>query len=133
MNSLLKHASGRLTFFLYLIALHSICVGLGLIFLPDNIFFLIGFEISPNRFFETQGGVFHLIMAMIYSLAAFNPKDNRILIWISISAKGIAVGFLWVYYFFISPIWMIFISGVGDAAVGIILLYLLQGFDSDHE
>ena len=52
---------------LWLIALHSIGVGIGMILFPTD--WIAYFDITPSehRFLITQGGVFHIIMAIAYN------------------------------------------------------------------
>ncbi|HPR89710.1 MAG TPA: hypothetical protein PL181_16990 [bacterium] len=46
--------------FLWLIAIHSFLVGLGLIFMPYSLLEQMGYASCSERFFRAQGGVFIL-------------------------------------------------------------------------
>lgn len=114
-----------LSVFLWLVALHSFLVGTGLIFLPSSIFRFFGFNSLLERFFTTQGGVFHIAMAICYSMAAYDGKKYFSLIQFSIIVKFIASLFLIPYYFFISSYLLIILSGLSDLLMGIIMFTLL--------
>ena len=109
---------------LWLVALHSFCVGLGLMFMPVSWFDLFGFTEPTVRFFAAQGGIFHIVMSVAYALGAYDLIKNKQLIIFSIIAKFIATVFLTSYFFFIESAWMIVLSGVGDFLMGIVILYL---------
>ena len=55
-----------LRIFLALVALHSFCVGLGLIIMPFEYFTFFGYEGYQGLFFKVQGGVFHIVMCGAY-------------------------------------------------------------------
>jgi hypothetical protein len=113
---------------LYLLAIHSFCVGLALIITPAEMFAQFGYQPVTENFFPVQGGVFHLIMSFAYYLAAKNLDRERGLIILTITAKMAATVFLMLYYIFISPIWMVLLSGILDAMMGIIILILFRKF-----
>ena len=123
------HQSTTRTLFrwvLWLIAIHSICFGLSLIILPCNILQYFGFDIS-QKFFATQGGVFHLIISFAYIRAASKLDESGDLIILAIITKFAATIFLISYYFFGTSILIILLSGFGDFLMGlaVLLLYLL--------
>lgn len=126
-----------LSFFLFLVAIHSFFVGTGLILLPSSAFEFLGFKATLDRFFSTQGGVFHIAMAVCYAMAAYNKKRFRYLIVFSIIVKFIATAFLIPYYIFISSQLLIILSGISDflMALAILILYkqLMKNlyFDTD--
>ena len=114
-----------LSVFLWLIALHSFLVGIGLILLPSDIFQFLEFKSNIDRFFSTQGGVFHIAMAVCYSMAAYDNKKYNALTQFSIIVKFIASIFLIPYYFFVSSRLLIIISGISDLLMAVILLSLI--------
>ncbi len=116
----------RLEIFLWLVALHSFCVGIGLIIIPENLLNLLGFETAPQRFFITQGGVFHLVLVAAYLLAARSIDKYPGLIFLSITAKFIATLFLTSFYLFADHIIFILISGITDLIMGLIIVYLYR-------
>ncbi|MCF8296343.1 MAG: hypothetical protein K9J13_02260 [Saprospiraceae bacterium] len=109
---------------LWLVALHSFCVGLGLMFMPLSWFEIFGFSIPTVRFFAAQAGVFHIVMSVAYALGAYNLIVNKQLILFSIIAKFIATIFLSIYFFFIESAWMILLSAIGDFLMGIVICWL---------
>lgn len=119
-------ADKALSIFLWLVAIHSFMVGLGLIVLPTSFFEYLGFKPTFDRFFSTQGGVFHIAMSVGYALAGYDKIKFRQLIVFSIIIKFIATVFLITYYLFITSQWMIIFSGISDFLMGVIILYLYQ-------
>jgi hypothetical protein len=117
-----------LTILLYLVALHSFCVGLALIVLPLSTLEYFGYEGYAGNFFKAQGGIFHIVMSIIYIVAARNVDKNRILIYITLTAKFIATVFLLGYWLFFEHIWMVLASGIGDFIMGICVLVLWRAY-----
>jgi hypothetical protein len=113
-----------LTVLLYLISLHSFCVGLALIILPLSTLENFGYEGYVGNFFKAQGGIFHIVMSIIYIVVARDIDKNRILIYITLTAKFIATIFLLGYYFIFEQIWMVLVSGIGDFLMGVCVLFL---------
>lgn len=111
---------------LWLIALHSFLVGLGLIFVPNTFLEYLGYGKCVENFFRTQGGVFHIAMAIGYSLAAYNSKKNECLVIFSIIVKFLATIFLFSYFIFINPLLVILLSGISDFIMGILILSFYQ-------
>jgi hypothetical protein len=112
---------------LWLIALHSFIAGVLLIVLSPAQLAYFGFEIQ-EKFFSTQGGVFHIVMCVAYVMGAEKPETSGQVIKFAISAKFIATVFLLSYYFFGNPIWMVLVSGVGDFFMGLVLLVVFLKF-----
>lgn len=121
-----------LSVFLYLVALHSFIVGIGLIFLPDSVFQFLGFIKTFDRFFSTQGGVFHIAMSLAYAMAAYNLIKYKQLILFSIIVKFIATIFLFTYFIFISNQWLIILSGISDLIMAIITLVLYRNIIKEN-
>lgn len=121
-----------LSVFLYLVALHSFIVGIGLIFLPGSVFQFLGFIKTFDRFFSTQGGVFHIAMSLAYSMAAYNLIKYKQLIIFSIIVKFIATIFLLTYFIFISNQWLIILSGISDLIMAIITLVLYRNIIKEN-
>ncbi|KUG26127.1 hypothetical protein ASZ90_004040 [hydrocarbon metagenome] len=113
-----------LSIFLWLVAAHSFWVGVGLIILPDSLINFFGFNKCTERFFPSQGGVFHIAMAVGYAMAAFDLRKYDCLIIFSIIVKFLATVFLFIYFFFVSSIWLVIFSGVSDFLMGLIILIL---------
>jgi hypothetical protein len=114
-----------LSILLYLIAIHSVVVGIVLVFISFQALEIFGYIDYHGTFFRVQGGVFHIVMALIYSLAAWDVFKFRILVTFTVIAKFTATLFLFSYYFFVDRIWMVAVSGAGDLIMGILVLYLL--------
>jgi hypothetical protein len=109
--------------FLALVALHSFCVGVGLIALPLGYFDLFGLGGYQGAFFKTQGGVFHIVMCGAYLPAAMNPVKNILLVRFSIFAKFTATVFLLSYAFIYEMAWIILVSGILDLLMGLVLYW----------
>ena len=114
-----------LALLLYLFAIHSFTAGLLLIVLPDDGLAYFGFTVK-NRFFTTQSGVFHIVMAIGYALAGIFPQQSKLLIYFIVLAKLLAAVFLFTYYFFIDMIPLVLIFGIADLlmAIALWIIYL---------
>lgn len=119
-NFTVKH----LKIFLFLVALHSLFVGMGLILIHSHIFVEFGYNEIGENFFRAQGGVFHLVMVAAYTLAALNPVKNKIMVLFSVIAKMMATIFLLIYFVFFDSIIVVVLSGLGDFIMGIIIYFL---------
>ena len=112
--------------FLALVALHSVIVGINLISFPPHWMTKFGFLPITENFFKVQGGVFHIVMAVAYLLAAWKPVEYRILIIFSITVKFIATIFLISYFILSDSTITILLSGVVDFLMGLILLIIFM-------
>lgn len=113
---------------MWLIAIHSFVVSIGLIFLPANIITLFGFEFHENNFFRAQGGVFHIVMVVVYIMAVNNINKSLDFVKLSIIAKLIGTVFLLSYFFIINPIITVLLSGVSDCLMAIIIYMFYRYF-----
>lgn len=117
---------------MYLIALHSFCVGIALIVLPFGVLSWFGFTVDPYRFFSTQGGVFHVVMSVAYIMAARNPLGEKNLIIFIILAKWIAFFFLSFYFLLSEMVPVIAASAIGDGLMGLlVMMFFLELYDSE--
>jgi len=114
-----------LSTFLWLVACHSMVVGILMIIQPPGVIKLLGFSDIHERFFPTQGGVFHGVMAIAYIYGAIDIHKNKNMIIYAIIVKMAATGFLFFYYYFIEPHWIIFLSGAADFLMGAAIWGLL--------
>jgi hypothetical protein len=115
-----------LSVFLWLVAIHSFLVGIGLIVLPASVFEFLGYQSTFDRFFSTQGGVFHIVMAVGYAMAGYDKKRFECLILFSIIVKFIATVFLIIYFTVISSQLLIILSGISDFMMGNIIFFLYR-------
>lgn len=90
--------------------------------MPASLMPFFGFEVSVENFFPVQGGVFHLVMATAYALAAIGMDRFGGLILITIVAKFMATVFLLIYYFAVDKVWTVLLSAVGDILMGMVIL-----------
>ena len=118
---------------LYLISIHSICVGLALISTPGYMFAYFGYQPVSERFFPIQGGVFHIIMGLAYYLAAKSIYKDYNLILLTIVAKLLATLFLISYFLFIQQIWMVLVSGILDALMAVVIIFVFQQYKKDKD
>lgn len=109
---------------MWLIALHSLVIGIGLIILSFSMLEFTGFDSNQEGFFSAQGGVFHIAMAVAYSFAAFDNVQSEYFIIFSIIVKLIASIFLFTYYFFIELLPIVILSGIVDFLMALIIIYL---------
>ena len=117
--------SRRLSVFLLLVAAHSFTVGILLVIQPPVLMALMGFGVIEQPFFPCQGGVFHMIMAIAYVCGAFDVRKNRNMIIFAIIVKMAAAGFLFSYFYFMERLIVVFLSGVVDLGMGVIICGLL--------
>ncbi len=116
---------------LWLIAAHSFLAGILLIVLSPEQLYFFGFDIQ-EKFFSTQGGVFHIVMSVAYVMGAESiGKSDQIIIF-AIVAKFIATIFLLSYFLFKNPIWMVLVSGNGDLFMGVILLIVFLQYKKNQ-
>jgi hypothetical protein len=115
-----------LKWILWLVAIHSICFGISLVILPIKYIEFFGFQLT-EKFFPDQGGVFHLVVAVIYIWAALDLENSFKLIVLSCTAKYVATIFLLSYFFFVDHKFMVIFSGLADFLMGltIMVLYIL--------
>ncbi len=113
-------------------AIHSIGVGIGLIIRPSNLLQVFGFAECSEQFFPTQGGVFYIVMAAAYILAAINPVKHRSLVIFTIIVKTMATAFLLIYFLFIEHIILVLLSGLGDGLIGLIVYILFRQFQNQN-
>ncbi len=118
----------KLQLFLWLVSIHSLIVGAGLIFAPGEFLEFLGYHNCQEHFFRSQGGVFHIGMAAGYAMAAYSPKKYERLIVFSIIIKTLATVFLSLYAILAAPIAIIILSAISDFIMGavIFLLYYLS-------
>lgn len=128
---IMKNRAQIFSLILMLVALHSVAVGLGLILLPNEAMNFFGFTNLTDRFFRTQGGVFHIVMATAYFIASRNVRQCSCLITFIITVKFMATLFLFSYYLFVSPIITVLLSGIGDLAMAVIVLVLYISTKND--
>ncbi len=77
-------------------------------------------------FFPVQGGMFHIIMSVGYALAAYDLEYFFSLVIFAVIVKIMAFCFLLIYYFLAQPKKIIFLSGLLDGIMGLVILYFLS-------
>jgi hypothetical protein len=115
-----------LSYFLFVISVHSFAVGVGLLFISPSILEFFGLVDYKESFFQAQGGVFHIVMSVAYLMAGLNIIKSVKLIQFIIAVKLIAFVFLIFYFIFVLPSWLILLSGIGDGIMGVIILILYR-------
>ncbi len=115
-----------LSIFLWIVSFHSFAVGVGLIVIPASALQYFGFFPATDRFFLSQGGVFHIAMSICYAMAAYKKQFFRTLIIFSIIVKIIATLFLVIYFTFVSSKLLILFSAVSDLLMGVIIWVLYR-------
>jgi len=116
---LLHNPALRLSTLLWLIALHSAAVGLGLVLHPAPLLAEMGYVSVNEPFFPTQGGVFHIIMAVGYAMAAQNLERRRSLVTFTVVVKALALLFLVTYWALAARLPTILLSGLLDGAMAV--------------
>ena len=118
-----KSYSKFLRIFLWLIGIHSVVVGILLVFLSTKSIEYFGVS-NADSFFRIQAGVFHIAISVAYFMAAIHPAKNKKLLIFIITVKFIATFYLLIYYFAIEQIWIIGLSAIADFLMGLIVLLL---------
>ncbi|MEN8153959.1 MAG: hypothetical protein ABFR75_08030 [Acidobacteriota bacterium] len=124
----LKDPGYRFSLLMWLVAIHSFIAGVALIVSSPELFEFFGYKLINERFFNVQGGVFHLVMCVGYSMVALRPSKFEGLVILSISAKFIATFFLLIYSICFDWIFVVFLSGAGDFFMGLAILYFYKKF-----
>jgi len=123
---ILRDPVKRLEWLLYLVSFHSFFVGLALIAHPAPVMIFFGYSPITEHFFPVQGGVFHIIMAVGYYLGARDMKKHSCLIVFAIIIKAFATVFLFTYFIFFDPIYMILLSGIGDGLMALLVYWAFK-------
>ena len=119
--TLLASPRERLRLLLWLVALHSAGVGLGLILHPAGLLAFMGFAPVSEPFFPVQGGVFHVVVAVGYAMAAHAPRRHRSLIVFAVVVKILATVFLLLYWLLIARLWSVLASGAVDGLMALLI------------
>jgi hypothetical protein len=107
--------------FVWLVALHSYAVGLGLLLAPGLAVTIGGFPEPETLFFMHQGGVFHLVVATGYLIEYRRSGTATLLVF----AKTVATVFLGLSWLLPPEApWLIGVSALGDGAMGAVAWWL---------
>ncbi len=120
-----------LKWILWLVAIHSFCFGISLIILPIPVIEFFGFQLE-EKFFAVQGGVFHIVVSVVYVMAALDLKNSVKMIALACTAKFMATIFLLSYFFFVRNIFMVIFSGIADFLMGLAILMLYLGYKNQY-
>jgi hypothetical protein len=101
-----------------LIVLHSIVVGLFLTFATQWGARFGGFPDPVPLFFPRQAGAFHFVVAGVYLVEYFVYRGVLMLVM----TKSIAVVFLGIVTLLCPVPWVVPLSGVGDALMGLLVV-----------
>jgi hypothetical protein len=113
---------------LVLVAIHTLAIGLILMAQPAVFMELVGFNPNCEHFFPAQGGAFHLIVFVVYLMGAIHIEKYRYFIVLSIFIKAVATFFLLIYCFAAEFKWIVFISGIVDCAMGLMIFLAFQHY-----
>lgn len=108
---------------LTLMALHSFLTGVGLLAQPDFLLRWGGWGEVRQAFFPAQGGVFHMLMAVLYVKALRPGSARTVLLRFIILVKAVAALFLLTYYVAVESIWLVALSGVGDGVMAMMVWF----------
>ncbi len=112
----------------HLVALHSVAVGVGLLFLTRWGAAFGGWpEVTP-LFFARQAGVFHFVVAAGYLLEYHRTGGVTFLL----ATKAIAVVFLLAMTAVDGGPWMVPASAAGDALMGVVVWALHRRAESER-
>ncbi|MBN1552339.1 hypothetical protein JW979_12775 [bacterium] len=105
-----------------LITLHSVGVGIVLMFFPEWSAGFGGWGKLDYYFFIRQSGIFHLVLAMGYMLEYL--KYNSV--YLLVTAKTTAFVFLIITWIFYSEPWAVPFSAIADGLMGLVV-YIVHG------
>lgn len=133
MSIKLNQPKKHLSIVLWLVALHSFSMGVGLIVQPVALINFLGFGPICENFFPAQGGAFHILMGIAYLMGACNVEKYHSLIVFSIIVKTGAALFLMLYCIIADFKWFILFCAAIDATMGLLIfLSLLAYLSSNH-
>jgi hypothetical protein len=112
LHSLFRSENMFLSLVLSAAAVHSFAVGSGLLLQHAVVLHWAGFAHFHEAFFPAQGGMFHILMVVPCVLGALWPARMRNMIFFAIPAKALVTVFLVSSVLFVSPVWMVLISGL---------------------
>ena len=113
------------TIIVFLIALHSLAVGLAMVFQPTLILKFFGWDYQGPMFCPTQAGVFLVLFGILFMAILF----HRTLTWFIVVVKTAAVIFLLSQHFILAPnapgtvLLATLLDGLMGAAVAAILIW----------
>ena len=93
---------------------------------------LFGFNTCGERFFPTQGGVFHILMAIGYTYASTDLEKHQSLIHFAFIVKSVAAFYLFIYFIAIDHLIMVLFSGVVDGLMAIAIGLLNKRYWQIH-
>ncbi len=125
-KSLFDHPDKLLSMVLWIVAFHTLVVGLILITQPAVLMRFAGFGTGCDHFFPAQGGVFHLLVFVIYMMGAIQVEKYYYFIVFSIFVKAVATLFLLIYCFAVEFKWVVLLSGIADGIMGLMIFSALQ-------
>lgn len=99
------------------IAVHSLAVGFGLLFLTDWVVRFGGWEEAVPRFFVRQGGIFHFVVVTGYLLEYAHHRGVTLLV----ATKAIAVVFLTAMSVVEPGAWIVSFSAAADGLMGAVV------------
>ena len=132
-KALFSHPEKLLSTVLGLVAIHSLGMGLILISQPAVLMKFVGFSPDCERFFPAQGGVFHLLLFVVYLMGATHIEKYYYFIVFSIFVKAVATFFLTIYCFAAEFKWIVFLSGIGDGVMGLMIFLAFQYYLSSKK
>ncbi len=109
----------RLRVWVWLVAAHSVAVGLGLLLAPELATRFAGFGQLTPTFFARQNGVFHLVLAAGYLL-----EHRRGSVALLVAVKAAAFAFLMGSWLAGTSAWSVPFSGLADGAMGLVAWWL---------
>ena len=103
-----------------LICLHTLIVGLILLFVPLWALSFGGWEAINQVFFARQAGIFHVVLVCAYLIEYYRYDGVSILV----TAKTIAVVFLFAMAVVEPVTWAVLVSAVGDGAMAVVMWWV---------
>jgi hypothetical protein len=108
-----------------LISIHSFLLGVAMLLFPRSFPGLFGFVSNGGPFWQSQSGVFLIVLAIAYFLAYKELDKSRLLVIYLVTSKTFAVAFLLTQFIFFHAPYAIILAAIGDGFMGA-LVYVLH-------
>jgi hypothetical protein len=101
-----------------LVSMHSLVLGMIMLLFPRSFPHIFGFPASSGIFWQSQSGIFLMVLGIVYFMAYREAERSRTLVKLLVLSKGLAVLFLLTHWLFLAAPDSIALAAVGDGVMG---------------